>query len=107
MSVGDLDAYMEGTALEAYTARTITEAGRLDACLNEVRGDGFTTDLEEFAEGFCCVAASIHGRSGDVEATVGISVPSRRFRVEGRSIASLVLQVGQEASVLRGHVSRV
>lgn len=102
-----MEAYKDNTALEAYTARTITDPGRLESCLSQVRSEGFATDLEEFAEGFCCIAAPVRGGSGAVEASVGISVPSRRFRVEGKSFAKLVIRAGQEASAMRGHRPKI
>lgn len=101
-----MKAYKDNKALEAYTAKTITDPCRLESCLNQVRSEGFATDLEEFAEGFCCIAAPIRGGSGGVEASVGISIPSRRFRVEGKSFANLVIQAGHEASAMRGHKPR-
>ncbi len=47
--------------------------------MNQVRSEGFATNLEEFVGGFCCIAAPIHSASGEVEAAIGLSAPSRRF----------------------------
>lgn len=99
----ELEAYLSRSALEAFTSRTITDAHCLKTHLYQVRSQSFATDLEEFAEGFCCVAAPVRGATGEVEASVGISMLSRRFRAEAKSFARSILQAGQEASSIRGH----
>jgi DNA-binding IclR family transcriptional regulator len=89
--------------LEAFTSRTITDPQQLEARLEQVRGEDYAVDLEEFAEGFCCVAAPIRGALGDVEAAIGISALSRRFRAEVPFFARYVLQAAQDASSILGY----
>lgn len=101
-----LEACEDHDTLRAFTSRTITDPRRLKACLNQVRSEGFATDLEEFVEGFCCIAAPIYGTSGIVEASIGISTPSRRFRAEPKSFVHSVVEAGRAASVIRGHAAR-
>lgn len=100
---GDLESYKDHASLESFTKRTITDAYDLQLCLNQVRCEGFATDLEEFSSGFCCIAAPVHSAAGDVEAAIGLSAPSRRFRVEAKSFAHMILRAGQEASAIRGY----
>lgn len=101
-----LEALKDCSALETFTSRTITDPRRLEICLNQVRSEGFATDLEEFVEGFCCIAAPVYGISGDVEASIGISAPSRRFRAEPKSFVHSVLEAGREASIIRGYTAQ-
>lgn len=100
---GDLESYKDHASLASFTNQTITDPYHLQLCLNQVRSEGFATDLEEFVGGFCCIAAPIHSASGEVEAAIGLSAPSRRFRAEARSFAHMILRAGQEASSIRGY----
>jgi DNA-binding IclR family transcriptional regulator len=98
----EMKAFADERVLEAFTSRTITDPRRLDARLDQVRSEEYATDLEEFAEGFCCIAAPVRGPAGDVEAAIGISSLSRRFRAEFAFFARSVLQAGKDASSIRG-----
>lgn len=102
----ELEAFKDRDVLKAFTSQTITDSRRLDGTLERVRMEGFATDLEEFIEGFCCVAAPVYSAAGDIEASLGISAPSRRFRTEARSFIHSVLEAGREASVIRGYTAQ-
>ncbi len=103
LAAGDRGAVLErakDSCLEAFTPRTIVLQHLLEAELERVRARGYATDIEEFAENLCCVAAPILGRDGEVEGAVGISTSARRFPAEARSLTRLVLWASGEASRL-------
>lgn len=101
-----VEAWKERDNLKAFTSRTITDPHQLDGIFANVRAEGFATDLEEIVEGFCCVAAPVYSVDGKVEASLGISAPSRRFGIEARSFVHSVLEAGREASVIRGYAAQ-
>ena len=64
--------------LESVTPRTITDRAALEVELAEVRERGWAEDHEEFAEGVCCVAASVL-LDGVAAAAYTVSAPTDRF----------------------------
>ncbi|MBX6764958.1 MAG: IclR family transcriptional regulator [Rubrobacteraceae bacterium] len=92
----------EGTLCQ-FTSRTIISPRKLESELTQVRAQEFAMDLDEFAEGFCCVAAPVRNAAGEVEASVGISVPSRHFYSKPRYFLDMIRVAGREASGIRGY----
>lgn len=92
------DVVQEDCGLTRFTGTTIIEQERFDAELRRVRENGFAVDKEEFAEGFCCVAAPIFNPAGEVAASLGLSVLARRFDVEDVSLITEIVKVAAEAS---------
>lgn len=90
--------YTERFGLERFTPRTIVRPTLFDLHLERIRARGFATDVEEFAENLCCVAAPILGKGGNVEGAVGISTSARRFGDEARELVELILWAAGEAS---------
>ncbi len=68
--------------LQPYTEYTITDRGRLQAELEEIRRQGYAVDNMEHEFGIKCVAMPILGRNRQVAAAVSISGPSLRFDEE-------------------------
>jgi acetyl-CoA synthetase len=95
-----LEGYVEGYGLSCFTPRTITDPKQLKAHLAETSRRGYATDLEEFSENMCCVAAPIFGGSDAVEGAIGISTTARHFYKESSALISLVQRYAQEASML-------
>lgn len=50
---------LDGLALTAYTASTLTSREALEAELDTIRRDGHAVDAEEFVEGLVCVAVPV------------------------------------------------
>ncbi len=97
--------YVEGYisdrgGLEAFTPRTIVQPSLLHAHLNKVRMVGVATDLEEFAENLCCVAAPVKYGRGEVEGAIGLSTTTRSIHGELRQLAELSRWAAEEASKL-------
>ncbi len=100
MGSEEIEEYADRHGLEAFTSRTITDLVQLEAHLTETQGRGFATDLEEFSENLCCVAAPIVDKSGKVEGAIGLSTTSRHFYRESEALIGLVSKAGREASAL-------
>jgi DNA-binding IclR family transcriptional regulator len=92
------DVVHEDCGLTKFTGTTIIEQEKFDSELRRVRENGFAIDKEEFAEGFCCVAAPIFNPAGEVAASLGLSVLARRFDVEDVALISEIVKVAAEAS---------
>jgi IclR family acetate operon transcriptional repressor len=69
--------------LEAFTPRTLTDAGSLLERLRDVRRDGHAWVREEYAIGITSVAAPVADARGEVVAAVHVHGPSYRFPAPG------------------------
>lgn len=92
--------YIADYGLEAFTPRTIIHPVTLEAHLSKVHTLGIATDLEEFAENLCCVAAPIKGKGGKVEGAIGLSTTTRRIRSEKQQLVEMIRWAAEEASTL-------
>jgi DNA-binding IclR family transcriptional regulator len=74
------DSVVESTAAtsEAVLGRRV-DRSELQERLEEVRQNGFSTDIEENELGICCVGAPVFDHTGSVVAAISISVPTGRF----------------------------
>ncbi len=97
-----VETYADAHGLAAFTPRTVTDPGQLEAHLVEVRLRGYATDLEEFSENLCCVAAPIVDGKGRIEGALGISTNTRHFYNEPETLIELVSKAAREASTLLG-----
>jgi IclR family transcriptional regulator, acetate operon repressor len=71
------EEYLRAHPLRRRTPNTVTDRRRLRKQLENVREQGYALDLEEFAEGLCCLAVPIDG--GASPFTIGLSMPAARF----------------------------
>jgi DNA-binding IclR family transcriptional regulator len=69
--------------LEAFTPRTLTDAGALLERLREVRRDGHAWVRDEYSEGLTSVAAPIADARAEIVAAVHVHGPSYRFPAAG------------------------
>jgi IclR family transcriptional regulator, acetate operon repressor len=84
-----LERYLAVHPLGARTPATITAREALDAELERTRDTGLGWDLEEFAEGVCCVSAAVL-EHGVAIATYTLAAPTARFEAErGRYVAAV------------------
>src|SRR5487761_1016684 len=67
--------------LRGYTDNTITEGGRLDAELRQIRKEQVSFDREEFLVGVVCIAVPIIGKNGDTLAALAVQAPEARMNV--------------------------
>jgi DNA-binding IclR family transcriptional regulator len=85
-------------SLEAFTASTITNPECFGSALDRTGRDGFATDQEEFADGFCCVAAPILNPAGQVAASLGLSVLAQQFAAHRQELIGAVIGVAAAAT---------
>ncbi|MBL7492757.1 IclR family transcriptional regulator [Frankia sp. AgB1.9] len=74
-------------SLARVTPYTVTQPGRLNEQLGQIRRVGYATTVEEMSLGACSVATPVH-RRGQVVAAIGVVVPTLR-RDRGRLAAAL------------------
>lgn len=67
---------------EAFTESTLTSIEALQADISEARKRGWAEDKGEFILGIRCIAMPVRARSGDVVASISVSVPTNRFTEE-------------------------
>ena len=96
---GRAERYLEGGALEARTAVSITAPEVLKRELTEVRGRGYSVDEGECDDEVRCVAAPIYDVGGRCAAAISISAPEFRMRGSVREEAGkLVVEAAREIS---------
>ena len=76
--------------LPAFTARTITDPGRLAEELAAIRARGWAVDDEERTEGMRCIAAPIFNEFREATAGVSISGPLARMSRAGPDLGERV-----------------
>jgi DNA-binding IclR family transcriptional regulator len=91
-------AYLQGPILKRFSRHTITARNQLKHNLLAVRERGLALDQEEFAEGGCCLAVPVRDPDGRLIASLGISVPTRRFKNQLPTLAKVLRDVGIAAS---------
>jgi IclR family pca regulon transcriptional regulator len=96
LSPEELDRYLAEADLEAFTAQTVTEPGRLRDIVGETREQGYAIVDQELEEGLRAIAAPIHG-SGDT-VTAAINVSAHASRVSMAAMRSDLLPALQETA---------
>jgi DNA-binding IclR family transcriptional regulator len=82
-----VDAFLRGRKLKAYTRKTITSASRFRAELQCIRKRGYAVDNEERETGLRCIGAPVCDSAGEVIAAVSIAGPA--FRISEDQIKTL------------------
>jgi DNA-binding IclR family transcriptional regulator len=91
--------YLRGPTYRRYTSATIATPEALTQHLRTVRDTGLAFDLQEFAAGSCCIAVPVHrGADTDLIASVGVSVPARRFAADRNALTGVIRDIAAEAS---------
>jgi IclR family acetate operon transcriptional repressor len=91
--------YLRGNTYRRYTSATIATPEALTQHLQTVRETGLAFDLQEFAAGSCCIAVPV--RRGDdthLVASVGVSIPARRFAAERHNLIGVIRDIAADAS---------
>ena len=95
---GELEAYLTGLALKAYTPFTVTDHRRLQEIVRRVREDGFAVTSQEYVLHIAGVAVPIESPDGALYGSLGISAPEMRTGAE--RLAAMVPQLRDAASRL-------
>lgn len=90
--------YLDAHELEPTTPRTLVVPSDIRRDLDRVRKTGIALDLEEAGEGWCCVAAPVRDAGGATVASIGLSVPTGRFRCERASIIRRCVEAADQVS---------
>jgi IclR family KDG regulon transcriptional repressor len=86
------------------TARTITSLPKLQEEWDRIHAQGYGLDLEETAEGACCIGAPVRDWSGSVVAAIGVSMAATQFsRYSEAQLAASVKHAAAELSAAAGH----
>jgi DNA-binding IclR family transcriptional regulator len=94
---------MARRGMPTFTRSTITDLGRLQADLTEVRRRGYSIDDEEIEDGLRCIGAPVRDHSGRVVAAVSIAGPASRLPdAEVERMGSLVLDAARSISTSLG-----
>lgn len=94
----DLDDYLQERRLVPYTRRTLVERRHIKRHLRVVRERGIGKDLEELADGCCCLAVPVLDARGHTAAAIGISTPADRWRAHEAPLTELCCEIGVRAS---------
>ncbi len=104
-------SYGMRTGLAGQTKNSITELGRLERELDEVRTKGFARDNEELELGVRCIAAAIRDDAGRLVAGLSISAPADRandgwLSALERTAKEISAALGYEAEEMAGANTR-
>lgn len=103
MSEASIDEYFDGSP-QKYTPRTIVDRAAMAAALEEVRGRGYATEIEELAFGRACLAAPIRNRAGEIVAALSVSGPLSVLDLRSpQELALQVIEAVDEVSVALGY----
>jgi DNA-binding IclR family transcriptional regulator len=97
-----VDHYLGERPLAAFTRRTLVERRHIKRHLGAVQELGVGKDLEELAEGCCCVAVPVVDARGATVAAIGLSTPTDRWRRERETLEALCAEAGVRASAALG-----
>ena len=97
-----VEHYLGERRLTRLTAHTLVERRHVKRHLRVVRELGVARDLEEFADGVCCVAFPVSDPSGTAVASIGISIPTPRWRSQHEHLSSLCEQAARAGSAALG-----
>lgn len=91
------------SGLPRYTGHTITEPEELERDLEATQIRGYSLDMEESAEGACCLGAVVCDCSGAAIAAVSVSMPAHRFtRFPEVLLAGVVRHAAADLSAMLG-----
>ncbi len=94
----DVDRYLAERRLSRLTANTLIDRRHIKRNLRAVSDLGIARDLEEFSDGVCCVACPVVDGDGDTIASIGVSVPSRRWRRDHERLTQMCRDSAQSVS---------
>ncbi|MDW6023857.1 IclR family transcriptional regulator [Mesorhizobium sp. BAC0120] len=98
LSPARLEAIIEETRLEPFTAKTLSHSSDLEADLEKIRARGWSVDDEERFPGMRCIAAAIFNEFA--EPVGGISISGPTVRVTPDRLAAFGPEVRRAAAAV-------
>lgn len=97
-----LRSYVQFVGLRRFTPRTITDPAEFKTELARVRRARLALDREEYQESIYCIAAPVTAvdKGQQLLASVGIVVPSGRFKTEGSRLVKMVHEVASRVDTV-------
>ena len=77
-----LTKFLSAARLEKHTEKSLTEPKELQAEIETIRAQGYSTDKEEFMDGMVAIAVPILDDHGRLMSTLSIHVPTMRVTIE-------------------------
>ena len=74
--------YMNTVVLEACTEHTITDKDLLLKELHKIKEQHYALDMEELELGLICIAIPVFNKQKEIVASISVSGPSSRFKLE-------------------------
>lgn len=102
LSDSELDRYLAATEFERLTEHSVADRESLLAQLQTARESGYAVDLEEFADGVCCIAVPICLADGLVLGALTVSSPRDRF---DRHWTDWISTLQQRAAIAAARIS--
>jgi len=96
--------YARAPLLPPKTRHTLPSLAHLRHNLEAVRARKLAFDIEEYVDGVCCIAAPLRDMNGELIASIGISVSTRRFKRDLRTLAAALRSSASAASRELGSV---
>ena len=93
-----VETMFHGVPMPARTPQSITDYEQLVVALSKARRARYAEDLEEFAEGVCCVSAAFFGADGAPAGSFSVSAPTSRYQRSHRQLAAAVLEAAAMAT---------
>jgi IclR family KDG regulon transcriptional repressor len=94
---------LEEQGMKKFTPNTITTPEELREELWNIQERGYAYDFEEAELELCCVAAPIRDHSGEVVASMSLSVPAYRFEDYREKYRTLIVSITQKVSENLGY----
>jgi len=100
-----LHGYIQFVGLRRFTPRTITDLEEFQAELARVRRESVAFDREEYQESIYCIAAPVTAvdKGQELLASLGIVVPSGRFKTQGNRLVKMIHEVTSRVGTLSRH----
>lgn len=93
-----IDHYLAGHELTAYTAHTLTDTHTLKNHLTDVHRQGYSLDAEEFLPDVYCIGGPIFDAQGQILASIAIALPGSRYQARRETLLPKVKEAAEAAT---------
>ncbi|WP_075618905.1 IclR family transcriptional regulator [Paenisporosarcina indica] len=100
----ELNTLFKDVKFEKKAPNTIKNLNTLIPKIDEYRENGFATEIQEGAVGFCCVASPIYNHEGDIMAAVSFTMLEVDWEVKKDSATKEIGRLAKSLSALAGYI---